>query len=293
MSSSTDSADNTSTCVEDKEGDDSTEDVVAKQLALQIDHLSIENEGGVVMSSTDNAENTDNITITILCAACGKEGEEDNMNICNKCKMVHYCNAACKKKHKSKHKKKCERRVAELYDKKLFKEPPLPEDCPICMLPLPSTHEEGEVQYQSCCGKVICSFCIDAMDEREGEKLCVFCRTPRARSDRECIERNKLLMEKDHADEFYQLASYYAQGIRGMPQDWAKANELLLKAGELGCAHAHYILGSSFSNGMGLEFILNMIDKKELPLHRCGILSGHDHKRYFIGTFQSIAARID
>ena len=46
MSSSTDSADNTSTCVVDKEGDGSSEDVAAKQLALQIDHLSIENEGG-------------------------------------------------------------------------------------------------------------------------------------------------------------------------------------------------------------------------------------------------------
>jgi len=37
------------------------------------------------------------------CAACGKEGNSDNMNVCNKCHMVKYCNAACKKKHRSKH----------------------------------------------------------------------------------------------------------------------------------------------------------------------------------------------
>ena len=66
-----------------------------------------------------------------LCANCGKEG--NNLNICNKCKEATYCNAACKKKHRSKHKKQCERRVAELHDEALFNEPP-PQfgDCPIC-----------------------------------------------------------------------------------------------------------------------------------------------------------------
>jgi len=90
--------------------------------------------------------NVDNLTenfnsVSILdnkstCAACGKEGNSDNMNTCNKCKEVKYCNAACKKKHRHKHKKECERRVAELYDEKLFKEPPPNEECPICYIPL-------------------------------------------------------------------------------------------------------------------------------------------------------------
>ena len=64
-------------------------------------------------------------TIT-ACAQCGKEG--GNLNTCNKCNMVKYCNAACKKKHRSKHKKACERRVAELHDEALFKEHPPRED---------------------------------------------------------------------------------------------------------------------------------------------------------------------
>ena len=62
------------------------------------------------------------------CAACGKEGSSDDMNTCNKCKTVNYCNAACKKKHRNKHKKACERRVAELHDIELFKQPPPAED---------------------------------------------------------------------------------------------------------------------------------------------------------------------
>ena len=58
----------------------------------------------------------------LTCANCGKEGSSDDMNICNKCKLVRYCNAACKKKHRSKHKKACERRVAELHEEQLFKD---------------------------------------------------------------------------------------------------------------------------------------------------------------------------
>ena len=34
----------------------------------------------------------------------------------------------------SKHKKECKKRAAELYDEKLFKDPPPPDECPICLL---------------------------------------------------------------------------------------------------------------------------------------------------------------
>jgi len=65
-------------------------------------------------TSCDQHNNMDNITkdinsIAILdvstCANCGKEGNSKDMNTCNKCKTVYYCNAACKKKHRTKHKK--------------------------------------------------------------------------------------------------------------------------------------------------------------------------------------------
>ena len=110
------------------------------------------------------------------CANCGKEGAA---NMCNKCKQVKYCNAACKKRHRHKHKKKCEehlrrvaklqeeenKRAAELHDEKLFKQPPqLDDDCPICFLRLPFLGSGR--RYQSCCGKVICSGCIHAMDNK-------------------------------------------------------------------------------------------------------------------------------
>ena len=104
---------------------------------------------------------------TSTCANCGKEGSEVT-NTCNKCKMVMYCNAACKKRHRHKHKKECEEHLqkaaehaAKLHDEKLFKQPPPLEDCPICMIQLP-TLDTGRT-YNSCCGKTICSGCIHAV----------------------------------------------------------------------------------------------------------------------------------
>ena len=63
-------------------------------------------------SNNEEKEAVTNINSVAICAACGKESDGDTMNTCNKCDLVKYCNVACKKKHKSKHKKKCERRVA-------------------------------------------------------------------------------------------------------------------------------------------------------------------------------------
>ena len=65
-------------------------------------------------------------------------------------------------------------------------------------------------------------------------KICPFCKTsPPSNSDEEEIERLKKRVEKGNAVAFYQLGGYYARGIRGLPQDQGKANELWLKAEEL------------------------------------------------------------
>ena len=271
MSSSTEKeAANVTTCTAiDKEDDGSNEDTAAKRLTLQIEDLSIEND--------EEGDNTDSIT---TCAACDKEGDKDSMNICNKCKMVHYCNVACKKKHKSKHKKKCDRRVAELHDEDLFKEPPPPDDCPICMLPLP--HDPCLAAFESCCGKLICNGCNHSMRETGGEimKLCSFCKAPKARSTEEAVERIKKLMEKGNGYAFYMLAGCYDRGIEGLPQDWAKANELWLKAGELGCANAYYNLGSQYANGDGVE-----IDKKKAKHYwELAAMNGHIKARHNLGA---------
>ena len=200
--------------------------------------------------SAMSINNDDDNSISV-CANCGKNNAT---NICNKCNSVKYCNAACKKKHRTKHKKKCERRVAELRDEKLFKQPPHEEDCPICFLRIPSLGS-GQV-YMACCGKVICRGCVHAADVRDKKRvgsLCPFCRTPTPTSEREMIERYKVRMKMNDADAIYNLGAFYTEGQYGLPQNYAKALELCHRAAELGFADSYYAIGNAYRNGRGVE----------------------------------------
>jgi len=212
------------------------------------------------MSATD--DNKDNEALLDVCANCGKEGNTSDMNTCNKCKMVKYCNAVCKKKHRSKHKKKCDRRVAELHDEALFKQPPLlHEDCPICFLRMPSLPTGSK--YKSCCGKQICSGCshapvYDNKGNKVTEELCAFCRIPVPLSDEEVVERIKKRVELGDAMAIYTLGGYYAHGVMGFNQNYTKALKLWHKAGELGYAPAYNNIATTYHIGRGVE-----VDKKK------------------------------
>ena len=89
--------------------------------------------------------------------------------------------------------------------------------------------------------------------------LCPFCREPDLSSDEEDIKRVKKLMESGNAHAFNNLGGYYARGVKGMPQDYEKANELRLRAGVLGCPEGYYNLGNSYHNGRGVT-----VDEKKL-----------------------------
>jgi len=229
-----------------------------------------------MLNNMNTADNEDSISI---CANCGKEGS-DVTNTCNKCKQVKYCNAACKKKHRHKHKKECERRVAELRDEQLFKQPPSKEECPICMLPMP--YDISFITFKTCCGRSICNGCIYAMEMSEGKDLCAFCRMPKVKTDEEDIERIKKLMDKGNAMAFEALAFSYATEGRGLRQDWNKANELFLEAGELGCASGYYNLGVNYSEGIGGE-----IDKKKAKYYyELAAMGGHVKARHNLGALE-------
>ena len=185
-----------------------------------------------------------------VCANCGKEGSD--LNICNKCKEATYCNAACKKKHRSKHKKACERRAAEMHDEMLFKEPP-PQygDCPICFLRLPSM---GGRRYMACCGKRICSGCCfaDVYDNHGNiivEKKCPFCRTPDPTSNEDIIKRLKKRVDVGDEYAFLMMGNAYSRGQYGLPHDSIKALESWRKAGKFG----YNDIGNAYYNGEGVE----------------------------------------
>ena len=236
------------------------------------------------MSTTD--DNNDNSTTT--CANCGKEGS--NLNSCNKCKLVKYCNAACKKKHRSKHKKKCDRRVAELHDEELFKRPPqLEEDCPICFLRLPTLGTGSK--YKTCCGKVICSGCIYAVAKMRGntDQLCPFCRALAPKTKEEIIERAKKRIEVGDAEAIYNLGCDYAYGRYGLPQDWDKGLELLHRAGELGYSAAYHNIGCAYENGIGVERDV----KKATHYFELAAMGGVVKSRHNLGNAEGRAGNME
>jgi len=173
--------------------------------------------------------------------------------------------------------------VAELYDEKLFADPPPPEECPICMQILP--YDSRQVSFNSCCGKTICNGCIYDMNMSEGKDICAFCRTPPAESMEDTIKRIKKQIEAGNGEACNMLACYCAEGINGMPQDYQKANELLLKGGELGCADAYHNLSVSYEQGRGVA-----IDKKKaLHFYELAAMGGHVVARYNLGYFEGQA----
>ena len=91
-------------------------------------------------------------------------------------------------------------------DDGLFKQPPPEEDCPICLLCLPSL-ASGSV-YKSCCGKIICCGCdyapvYDNLGNEIIEEKCPFCRTPTHESDEEYNEWLQKCVELDDAEALF------------------------------------------------------------------------------------------
>ena len=232
------------------------------------------------MSTDDNNNKTD---ISNMCVNCGKEGS-DVTNTCNKCKSVKYCNAACKKKHRHKHKKDCEEHqrlaaehAAKLHDELLFKEPPsLHEDCPICFQRMPTLHTGW--RHKLCCGKKICSGCIRAVkmrDKRVG--LCPFCRIPTPTSDEETLKRAIKLVDTGDAEVMCNLGLYYSngQGRYGLPQDYVKALALYHRAAELGYVGAYTNIGTAYHFGNGVEVDI----KKAKHYYELAAVKGHVEAR--------------
>jgi len=242
-------------------------------------------------SINNKNNNTDDISV---CANCGKKGIDNDMNTCNKCKQVKYCNAVCKKVHKKKHKKECEKHIrletekhneelriaAELHDIELFKQPPSEEDCPICFLRLPTLNTGWN--YMACCGKRICTGCLHAMDKIDKEGKCPFCRTPPPKSAEDHIKRDKKRVEVGDPLAIYDLGSRYQYGERGYTQDHAKALELYHRAAELGHAESYANIGNAYGRGRGVE----VDEKKASHYFELGAMKGCETARYNLGILE-------
>jgi len=145
--------------------------------------------------------------------------------------------------------------------------------------------------YYSCCGKVICSGCIYAVKARNGGYygLCPFCRTPVPSSDEEMVERNKKRMKLNDATAFYNIGTFYTEGLYGLPQDHAKALEHYHRAAEFGYSEANYNIGSAYYNGDGVE----RNNKRAKHYYELAAMRGHVMARHNIGTLEEEGNNID
>ena len=253
-----------------------------------------------MLNNMSTADNNKDITVSV-CDNCGKEGS-DVTNICNKCKNATYCNAACKKKHRHKHKKECEeylrlaaekhdeelRIAAELHDIELFKQLPQKEDCSICFVRLP-TLKQGKT-YMNCCGKIICNGCIYApVYDNHGNEVdnqkCPFCRTPTPTKDEEMIKRYKKRVELNDAYAIYTIGVYYREGSNGFPQSFAKALELYHRAVELGYTEAYTSIGYAYDHGRGVE----VEKKKAIYYYELAAMGGDEAARHNLGIKEAKA----
>jgi len=215
------------------------------------------------------------------CANCGKgEEESEHLKTCLACKEVKYCDRDCQVAHRPMHKKACKKRAAELHHDALFiKQPPKEEDCPICMIELPSLGR-GKT-YKVCCGKVICNGCVVAMLTREGGKgICPFCRAPPPVSEEVEIEKHKQRIELGDNKAVYNLACLYNTGVMGLPRDQNKALKLFRQAAEAGCSKAYYHIGNAYLHGIGVEYDI----KKATHYWELAAIGGDVDARLYLAT---------
>ena len=92
-------------------------------------------------------------------------------------------------------------------------------------------------------------------------------------------------MESGNAEAFHLFAQFYDDGVMGIPQDHQKANELYLKAGELGSANAYCNLGVAYDQGIGVE-----VDMKRAK-HYYGLaaMMGSVQARHNLGALEGLA----
>jgi len=191
----------------------------------------------------------------LSCANCGK-GEEESCNLkyCSACKLVKYCSVLCQKVHRPMHKKECKKRAAELHDIDLFKQPPLREDCPIFMIPLPFLHEGSS--HHACCGAQICNGCIHAVVfKTDGEVGCPFCRKGiEDMTNEEWLKDFKKRVELGDDSALYHLGHKYAEGDGDdFPQSWEKALETWHRSAAAGCYGSYTNIAFAYINGNGVE----------------------------------------
>jgi tetratricopeptide (TPR) repeat protein len=211
-----------------------------------------------------------------VCASCGIAAVDNiKLKLCDGgCDIAKYCGDGCQENHREQHEDECKERLAEMHDKKLFKQPDISHlgECSICCLPLPL--DPSKSILMGCCCKIICKGCNYANTKREEEagleQRCAFCREPAPESHE---EHNKRKMERVKKNDPVAMTQVGKQ--KEEEGDFVKALEYYAKAAELGDANALACLGDLYHEGKGVEKDM----KRGVYLFEQAAIGGHPSVR--------------
>ena len=218
-------------------------------------------------------------TIGFVCANCGipeAEVGENKLEECTACQSVRYCSDKCREEDIELHSEVCEKRQAEMYDKRLFTKPEGTHrgECPLCFLPMPIDPRKSLLK--SCCSTSVCKGCNYANRKSGGSDRCPFCREPRPKKGESCKRNMKRIKANDPVALRKMGTSRYQEG------DYEGAFEYWTKAADLGDFDAHYDLGLMYKNGEGVEE-----DKEKMAYHwEKASIGGHPQARYNLGCYE-------
>ena len=176
-------------------------------------------------------------------------------------------------------------------DEELFKQPLQNEDCPLCNLPLPTLSTGSK--YYECCGRVLCSGCVHALEmkaDKDDEPICCpFCKAEEPTSNEQLIVRNMKRAQANDGEAIYNYAHCYASGLSDFPLDRAKAIQLWHQAGELGCMRSYDEIAYAYCNGNGVP------KDSQLAKYywKLAAMGGSANARYNLGIAEESAGNID
>jgi Zn-finger nucleic acid-binding protein len=168
----------------------------------------------------------------VCCANCGvAEVDDIKFKDCDGCDLVKYCGDGCQENHREQHSEECKKRVAELHDRKLFRQPERSHlgECPLCFLPMPLDIEKSS--FYPCCSTYVCNGCVYADLKSNGSDRCPFCRELTGDG-----ESNKRIMKRVKAND--PAALRYMGRRRKRERDYDAAFEYWTKGGIGRCSSA-------------------------------------------------------
>ena len=105
----------------------------------------------------------------------------------------------------------------------------------------------------------------------------------------EDVERINKRVEANDAFAIYNLGCFYHDGTHGLQQDYERANELWLQAGELGSIYAYNDIAAAYYDGEGVERDV----KKEIYYLELAAMGGDATARHNLGCVEEDAGNMN